>query len=142
MTSNEYVALMERALSEPHGLKLQFASYVEACAARKRLYKLREKALERFEVLSICHRSPCELLIFSRDKLSLPPRNDSIRPERIASAEVSDMPRTFSRPSGISRRRRLWPFASPRSDDRPHTATACRPESPAATKVPRIPSGS
>ena len=77
MTRSEYLALLRRALSTPHGVALQFDDWVQADRARGRLYRLRY-ALRRagdhsFDSLSLVTKPYGGLWIVRRDKL---PRRD------------------------------------------------------------------
>ncbi len=46
MTRDDYLALLQRALSTPHGVALEFGDWVKAERARRRIYSLRD-ALRR-----------------------------------------------------------------------------------------------
>ena len=77
MTRNEYLALLRRALSAPHGVALEFGDFDKAERARGRLYRLR-RALKRngdrsFDELSFFMHPYGDLWIVRRDKL--PRRN-------------------------------------------------------------------
>ncbi len=77
MTRDDYLALLRRALSTPHGIALEFDDWVKAERARRRIYSLRD-ALRRagddsFDILSLVMRPHGKLLIVRRDKL---PRRD------------------------------------------------------------------
>ncbi len=77
MTQDDYLALLRRALSTPHGVALEFEDWVKAERARRRIYSLRD-ALRRagddsFDILSLVMRPHGKLLIVRRDKL--PRRN-------------------------------------------------------------------
>lgn len=50
MTPGDYAALLDRALGEPHGLKLTFANGAEVLSARRRLYKLRDQRRESGDI--------------------------------------------------------------------------------------------
>ena len=67
------MALLQRALTTPHGVGLEFDDWVKAEQARGRLYRLRS-ALRRdgddsFDNLSLVMQSHGRLLIVRRDKL-------------------------------------------------------------------------
>ena len=73
MTRNDYLALLRRALSTPHGVALDFDDWVKAERARGRLYRLRS-ALRRagdtsFDSLSLVMRPFGGLWIVRRDRL-------------------------------------------------------------------------
>ena len=77
MTRDDYLALLRRALSTPHGVALQFENLYQAERARGRLYRLRS-ALRRagdasFDGLSLVVQPHGKLLIVRRDRL--PRRN-------------------------------------------------------------------
>ncbi len=77
MTRDEYLALLRRALSTPHGVALEFDDWVQAERARGRLYRLRN-ALRRagdtsFDSLSFVTQPYGGLWIVRRDRL---PRRD------------------------------------------------------------------
>jgi hypothetical protein len=109
MTRDDYRALMQRALDEPHGLKLTFSSDQEFRRARRKLYSLREQGRRegdrRFDNLSVCRRAPETLLIFARDKLPSP-IDDGIAPAA-ASLSEAELPQGFRRPRGEKHRRAL-----------------------------------
>ena len=73
MTRDEYLALLRRALSTPHGVALEFDDWVQSERARRRIYSLRA-ALRRagddsFDILSLVMRPHGVLLIVRRDRL-------------------------------------------------------------------------
>ena len=77
MTRNDYLSLLRRARSTPHGVALEFGDWVKAERARRRIYSLRD-ALRRagddsFDILSLVMRPHGRLLIVRRDRL---PRRD------------------------------------------------------------------
>ena len=77
MTRDDYLALLRRALSTPHGVALDFDHWTKAERARGRLYRLRS-ALRRagdtsFDDLSLVMKPFGGLWIVRRDKL--PRRN-------------------------------------------------------------------
>ncbi len=77
MTRDDYLALLQRALSTPHGIALDFDDWVKAERARGRLYRLRS-ALRRagdtsFDDLSLVMKPFGGLWIVRRDRL--PRRN-------------------------------------------------------------------
>ncbi len=77
MTRDDYLALLRRALSTPHGVALEFGDWVKAERARRRIYSLRD-ALRRagddsFDILSLVMQRHGKLLIVRRDRL---PRRD------------------------------------------------------------------
>ena len=77
MDRHDYLTLLRRALSTPHGLALEFQDFRKAERARGRLYRLRSR-LRRdgdssFESLSLVMQPSGDLLIVRRDKL---PRHD------------------------------------------------------------------
>ena len=77
MTRDDYLALLRRARSTPHGVALEFGDWVKAEQARRRIYSLRD-ALRRagdesFDILSLVMRPHGKLLIVRRDRL--PRRN-------------------------------------------------------------------
>ncbi len=77
MTRDDYLALLQRARTTPHGIALEFEDWVKAERARRRIYSLRD-ALRRagddsFDILSLVMRPHGKLLIVRRDKL---PRRD------------------------------------------------------------------
>ena len=77
MNRNDYLDLLRRALTSPHGIALDFDDWVKAERARRRIYSLRD-ALRRagddsFDILSLVMRPHGKLLIVRRDRL--PRRN-------------------------------------------------------------------
>ncbi len=77
MTRDDYLAFLNRALSTPHGVALEFGDWVKAERARGRFYRLRS-ALRRagdtsFDDLSLVTRPFGGLWIVRRDQL---PRRD------------------------------------------------------------------
>ncbi len=74
MTRDDYLALLRRALSTPHGVALELGDWVKAAErARGRLYRLRS-ALRRagdtsFDDLSLVVKPGGGLLILRRDRL-------------------------------------------------------------------------
>ena len=77
MTRDDYLALLRRALSTPHGVALEFDDWVKAERARGRIYRLRS-ALRRagddsFDNLSLVMKPFGGLWIVRRDRL---PRRD------------------------------------------------------------------
>ena len=73
MTRDDYLALLQRALSTPHGVALEFGDWVKAEQARGRLYRLRS-ALRRagdtsFDDLSLVMKPFGGLWIVRRDRL-------------------------------------------------------------------------
>ena len=77
MTRDDYLALLRRALSTPHGVALDFENFYKAEQARRRLYGLR-RALRRtgdtsFDDLSFIMQPYGGLWIVRRDRL---PRRD------------------------------------------------------------------
>ncbi len=73
MTRDDYLALLQRALSSPHGVALDFDNWVKAEQARGRLYRLRS-ALRRagddsFDDLSLVMKPFGGLWIVRRDRL-------------------------------------------------------------------------
>ena len=73
MTRDDYLALLRRALTTPHGVALDFADWVKAEQARGRLYRLRS-ALRRpgddsFDDLSLVMKPFGGLWIVRRDRL-------------------------------------------------------------------------
>ena len=77
MTRDDYLALLRRALTTPHGVALEFGDWVKAEQARGRLYRLRS-ALRRagddsFDNLSLVIKPFGGLWIVRRDRL---PRRD------------------------------------------------------------------
>ena len=77
MKGDDYLALLRRALSTPHGTALEFGDFHKAEWARGRLYRLRNM-LRRvgdasFDNLSFVINPHGDLLIIRRDKL---PRRD------------------------------------------------------------------
>ncbi len=77
MTRDDYLALLQRALSTPHGVALDFDDWTKAERARGRLYRLRS-ALRRagddsFDNLSLVVKPFGGLWIVRRDRL---PRRD------------------------------------------------------------------
>ena len=77
MTRDDYLALLRRALSTPHGVALQFRDFYEAERARGRLYRLRStlrrKGDTSFDDLSLVMKPFGGLWIVRRDRL---PRRD------------------------------------------------------------------
>ncbi len=77
MTRDDYLALLRRALSTPHGVALQFGDFYEAERARARLYRLRSTRRRdgdtSFDDLSLVLRPYGGLWIVRRDRL---PRRD------------------------------------------------------------------
>ncbi len=77
MTRADYLALLQRALSSPHGVAMEFGDWTKAERARGRLYRLRS-ALRRagddsFDDLSLVMKPFGGLWIIRRDRL--PRRN-------------------------------------------------------------------
>ncbi len=77
MTRADYLALLQRALSTPHGVAMEFGDWTKAERARGRLYRLRS-ALRRagddsFDDLSLVVKPFGGLWIVRRDRL---PRRD------------------------------------------------------------------
>jgi len=73
MTRDDYLALLRRALSSPHGVALEFGHWTQAERARGRLYRLRN-ALRRagddsFDDLSLVMKPFGGLWIVRRDRL-------------------------------------------------------------------------
>ncbi len=73
MTRDDYLALLQRALSSPHGVALDFDDWVKAERARRRIYSLRD-ALRRsgddsFDDLSLVVKPFGGLWIVRRDRL-------------------------------------------------------------------------
>ncbi len=73
MTRDDYLALLRRALSSPHGVALEFGHWTQAERARGRLYRLRS-ALRRagdtsFDDLSLVMKPFGGLWIVRRDRL-------------------------------------------------------------------------
>ncbi len=73
MTRDDYLALLRRAVSTPHGIALDFDDWVKAERARRRIYSLRD-ALRRagddsFDILSLVMWPHGKLLIVRRDRL-------------------------------------------------------------------------
>ncbi len=73
MTRDDYLTLLRRALSSPHGIALDFDDWVQAERARGRLYRLRS-ALRRagdtsFDDLSLVVKPFGGLWIVRRDRL-------------------------------------------------------------------------
>ena len=73
MTRDDYLALLRRALSTPHGVALEFDDWVKAERARGRFYRLRS-ALRRagdtsFDDLSLVMKPFGGLWIVRRDRL-------------------------------------------------------------------------
>ena len=116
MTPDEYLALMQRALSEPHGLRVTFDSPLQVLRARRKLYKLRAKAQvagnHALDSLAICARPPSTLLIVPRDKLNSPPIDDGVMPGT-APLSAADVPLRLNRPRGPARRHPMPPLMFP-----------------------------
>ncbi len=73
MTRDDYLALLQRALSSPHGVAMEFGDWTKAERARRRIYSLRD-ALRRagddsFDILSLVMKPHGRLLIVRRDRL-------------------------------------------------------------------------
>ena len=73
MTLDDYLSLLRRALSTPHGVALEFGDWVKAERARGRFYRIRS-ALRRagddsFDILSLLMQPHGRLLIVRRDRL-------------------------------------------------------------------------
>ncbi len=77
MTRDDYLALLRRALSTPHGVALEFGDWVKAERARGRLYRLRNSLRragdDSFDDLSLVVKPFGGLWIVRRDRL--PRRN-------------------------------------------------------------------
>ncbi len=77
MNRSEYLALLRRALSTPHGVALEFGDWVTAERARGRLYRLRRGLRQTgdhsFDNLSLMMQPYGDLWIVRRDRL---PRRD------------------------------------------------------------------
>jgi hypothetical protein len=103
MNTGDYIAVMRGALEEPFGLRLTFGSENDrACAARK-FYKIRDQLRDHgdssFNVLSLLKHGVTELLIFQRDKIANPPKDDGLRANS-APLSANDLPTQFRRPRG------------------------------------------
>lgn len=116
MTPDDYTALLDRALGEPHGLKLTFTSLSDVIRARRKLYKLRDQRREsgdaRFDLLSFVRKSPATLLLIRRDQLP-GPVSEGIMPAA-SPLTTAELPSRLNQPRGPQRRRpRLWPRIEP-----------------------------
>jgi hypothetical protein len=103
MIHADYVSLLLRALAEPFGVKLTFTDPLDRNRAARKFYKIRDQRRAQndssFDVLSIMQRGSNELLIFRRDRVINPPRDDGLLPQNSALA-ASDLPMQFRRPRG------------------------------------------
>ena len=98
MTRDDYMALLQRALSTPHGVALEFGDWVKAERARGRLYRLRA-ALRRtgdtsFDNLSLVMQPYGDLLILRRDKLPRHNMEDGLSAET-RSISCDELPDRF-----------------------------------------------
>ncbi len=85
MTRDDYLALLQRALSSPHGIALEFGDWVKAEQARGRFYRLRS-ALRRagddsFDNLSLVIKPFGGLWIVRRDRLPCRNMEDGLSAE-------------------------------------------------------------
>ena len=85
MTRDDYLVLLRRALSTPHGVALQFGDFYEAEQARGRLYRLRSTHRQAgdtsFDNLSLVLRPYGGLWIVRRDRLPRHNREDGLSGE-------------------------------------------------------------
>ncbi len=98
MTRDDYLALLRRALSTPHGVALEFGDWVKAERARGRLYRLRS-ALRRagddsFDDLSMVMRPYGGLWIVRRDRLPRRNMEDGLSAE-LRTIGRDELPRKF-----------------------------------------------
>jgi hypothetical protein len=104
MITEDYIAVMRRALEEPFGLRLFFDSEQDRARAIRKLYKIRNRLRERsdsnFNLLSLLRRGATELLIFQRDKIANPPLDDGVQAKNEPLSSASDLPSQFRRPRG------------------------------------------
>ncbi len=82
MTRDDYLTLLRRALSTPHGVAMEFGDWIKAERARGRFYRLRS-ALRRagddsFDNLSLVVKPFGGLWIVRRDKLRRCDREDGL----------------------------------------------------------------
>jgi hypothetical protein len=105
MIKDEYIDMLRRALEEPFGLRLTFASEQERARAIRKLYKIREQLREQgdpsFTVLSLLQQGATELLIFRRDKIANSPLDDGVQATR-APLSANDLPTQIRRPRGAA----------------------------------------
>ncbi len=73
MNRDDYLALLREALSNQHGVALEFEDWVEAEQARRRIYSLRDSLRragdDSFDILSLVMQPHARLLIVRRDRL-------------------------------------------------------------------------
>ena len=85
MTRNEYLALLSRALTSPHGIALDFDGWQEAERARRRIYSVRDSRRragdDSFDTLSLVQQPEGRLLIVRRDRLPRGHMEDGIKAE-------------------------------------------------------------
>ena len=82
MTRDEYLELLRKALTAPHGIALKLGNFEKAEQARSRLYRIRS-ALRRngdltFDELSFYKDPAGDLWIVRRDKLPRQIRDDGL----------------------------------------------------------------
>lgn len=103
MIRSDYIAAMERALHEQYGLRLTFPDPFQRARAARRFYRIREQLREdgdsSFDILSVMKCGDIELLIFRRDKIANPPRDDGVLAND-APLTANDLPTEFRRPRG------------------------------------------
>jgi hypothetical protein len=108
MTSEQYLSIMRRALSEEIGVKLGFTSLADALKAARKIYRLRDKIREQgdgsFDVLSLSRTTPCELRLYRRDRHIADPTDDGLAPQQSTLAR-NELPPQPHHPRGPKRRR-------------------------------------
>jgi hypothetical protein len=113
MIKDDYLATMHRALEEPFGLRLTFASEQDRARAARKFYKIRDQLREHgdssFNVVSLLKQGARELLIFQRDKIANPPLDDGVQAKN-APLSPSDLPTQFRRPRGRQQSAAILPL--------------------------------
>ena len=73
MNRDDYLVFLREALSNQHGVALEFDDWVQAEQARRRIYSLRDSLRragdDSFDILSLVMESYGRLLIVRRDRL-------------------------------------------------------------------------
>jgi hypothetical protein len=105
MITDDYIAVMRRALEEPFGLRLTFIDEQDRARAVRKFYKIRDQLQEHgdssFNALSLQKHGATELLIFHRGKIPNPPRDDGVQANS-APLSAADLPTEFRRPRGAA----------------------------------------
>ena len=117
MTREDYLSLLRQALATAHGVALEFASFLEAEQARRRIYGIRDHVRksgeDTFDDLSLVLRPGGNLWILRRDKLPRGDREDGLSAEsRLIGRE--ELPDRFGYRVLIMRRKMQEVLASQR----------------------------